>query len=127
MLGKEAEHWNEVARKWGLRSYSNELLAEHKRKTYLDLMAKWADVAEGQRILKTDLFAEAFGPEQFIFYVARANGNIVGIDVSDQIVDRAKEQAIRHAVDATKYFCCGVKGRSENLYRKRSHPITKER
>lgn len=107
--GKEAEHWNQVAREWPFNGYSNELLAEHKRRTYLDLIARWADVTNGQRILKTDLFAEAFGAEQFLFDIAQANSNIVGIDISTEIVNQAKRQARRHGVDGSKYLCCDVR------------------
>ncbi len=109
MLGQEAKHWNKVAKGWFLKGYSNELLAEHKRKTYIGLIARWANVAKAERILKTDLFAEAFGLEQFLFDVAQANDNIVGIDVSNEIVYQAKRQARQHGVDASKYLCCNVK------------------
>jgi SAM-dependent methyltransferase len=109
MESREVEHWNRVAKGWLLRGYSNELLAEHKRKTYLRLIAKWTNVAYGQRILKTDLFAEAFGLEQFLFDIPQARDNIVAIDVSREIVQQAKRQAMHHGVDASKYFCCDVK------------------
>ncbi len=109
MLGREAEHWDKVAKGWSLKGYSNELLAEHKRRTYLGLITKWANVADSQRILKTDLFAEAFGPEQFLFDIALTNDNIVGIDVSVEIVERAKRQARHYGVDTSQYLCCNVK------------------
>jgi ubiquinone/menaquinone biosynthesis C-methylase UbiE len=92
-----------------VKGYSNELLAEHKRKTHLGLIARWADVTNSQRILKTDLFAEAFGLEQFIFDIAQANSHIVAIDVSSEIVARAKTNAKHHGVDSGKYLCCNVK------------------
>jgi SAM-dependent methyltransferase len=109
VLGNQVEHWDKVARRWFQRSYANVLLAEHKRKTYLRLISRWVDVTNGQRILKTDLFAEAFDPEQFLFDIAQANGNIVGIDISGDIVVRAKRQAKHHGVDASKYLCCDVR------------------
>ena len=109
MLGSQRMHWNQVARRWFRISYANELLAEHKRQTYLRLISSWVDVTDNQRILKTDLFAEAFGPEQFLFYIAQANGNIVGIDIANEIVIRAKEQARHHGIDSSKYLCCDIK------------------
>lgn len=39
MSDTKAGHWNWVARGWSLRGYSNELLAEHKIKTYHGLIA----------------------------------------------------------------------------------------
>jgi len=109
MPGKEAEHWNQVAREWSLKGYSNELLAEHKRKTYLDLIARWADITSTTRVLKTDLFAEAFGQEQFLFDMAQTNSNVVAIDISKEIVALAKRQARQHNMDASGYICCDVR------------------
>ena len=108
MLDKEAEHWEQVAKSWSRKSYTNEILAEHKRNTYLKLISSWANVANSQMILKTDLFAEAFGPEQFLFYLRPAN-SIVGIDVSRNIVEQAKHQAQHHGIDSSKYLCCDIK------------------
>ena len=106
---KEAEHWNQIARGWSLKGYSNELLAEHKIKTYLGLIARWADVTNSHRILKTDLFAEAFGQEQFLFDMAQTNSSVVAIDISREIVALAKNQARQHNVDASRYICCNVR------------------
>ena len=100
MSGNRAEYWDKVAKVWYLKGYSNKLLAEHWRKTHLALVSRWADVANAGRILKTDLFAEAFGIQQFLFDIAQANGNIVGIDISSEIVIRAKQSAQRHGADS---------------------------
>jgi SAM-dependent methyltransferase len=107
--GKEAEHWGQVARGWAVKGYANELLAEQKKKTYLSLIARWTEVTDKQRILKTDLFAEAFGLEQFLFDIAPVNSNVVGIDISAEIVEQAKRQATQLGMDAGKYLCCDVK------------------
>ncbi len=109
MLIKEAEHWDKVARGWSGKSYANELLAEHKRKVYIRLVSRWADMTKSQRVLKTDLFAEAFGPEQFLFDLAPLKDNIVAIDVSREIVAGAKRQAVPHGVDTGKFLCGDVK------------------
>lgn len=109
MPGKEAEHWGEVARGWSDRGYANELLGEQKRKTYIDLIARWTRLTAGQRILKTDLFAEAFGVEQFFFDIVPAQSDVVGIDVSIEIVAAAKSQALKRGMDAGGYLCCDVK------------------
>jgi len=108
-LGSKAEHWDHVAREWTLKGYSNELLAEHKKKTYLGLIARWADVANARNILKTDLFQEASGPDQFLFDLGQVNSNVIGIDVSHEIVGRARSRANAYGVDAGKYLCCDVR------------------
>ena len=107
--GTDTKHWDQVARGWSSKGYSNKLLAEHKRKTYLKLVKRWSDVPNCQRILKTDLFAEAFGLEQFLLDIARVNDNIVGLDISREIAERANKQAGEHGVDAMKYLCCDVR------------------
>jgi ubiquinone/menaquinone biosynthesis C-methylase UbiE len=66
-------------------------------------------VAQSQNILKTDLFAEASGDEEFLFEIAQANANIVGIDISRELVARAKTNAQRRGVDGSKYLCGDVK------------------
>ena len=108
-LGSKAEHWDHVAREWTLKGYSNELLAEHKKKTYLSLITRWADVANARNILKTDLFQEASGRDQFLFDLGQVNSNVIGIDVSHEIVGRAKSRANAYGVDASKYLCCDVR------------------
>lgn len=98
-----------MAREWNLKGYANELLAEHKKKTYLGLIARWADVANARNILKTDLFQEASGPDQFLFDIGQVNHNVIGIDISREIVGRAKSRANAYGIDATKYLCCDVR------------------
>ena len=90
---KEAEHWGEVARGWSEKGYANQLLGEEKKKTYLDLITRWTKITPGQRILKTDLFAEAFGVEQFFFDIIPAKSDVVAIDVSIEIVAQARSRA----------------------------------
>jgi len=109
MPDKEAEHWGEVARGWSDKGYANELLGEQKRKTYIDLITRWTQITAGQTILKTDLFAEAFGVEQFFFDIIPAKSAIVGIDVAVKIVAAAKSQARSRGMDAGQYLCGNVK------------------
>jgi SAM-dependent methyltransferase len=105
---KEAEHWGEVARGWPERGYANQLMGEQKRKTYIDLINRWTKISAGQRILKTDLFAEAFGVEQFFFDIVPPKSDVVGIDVAFEIVARAKSQALKSGLKGS-YLCCDVK------------------
>jgi len=109
MPDREAKHLGGVARGWSDKGYANELLGEQKRKTYIDLISRWAKITPGQRILKTDLFAEAFGVEQFFFDIIPAKSDVVGIDVSIEIVAEAKSQARSRGMDAGSYLCCDVK------------------
>ena len=109
MPDKEAKHWGEVARGWSERGYANELLGEQKRKTYIDLIARWTRITAEQRILKTDLFAEAFGVEQFFLDITPAKSDVVGIDVSIEIVAQARSQAQQQGMETGSYLCGDVK------------------
>ena len=107
--GSSAGKWDRVAREWSQNSYSNKLLAEYGRKSHLALIARWVDVKSAGRILKTDLFDVAFGPSPFLFDLIRSNRNIIGIDISNEVVVKAKEQAGRRGIEAGTYICCDVR------------------
>jgi len=109
MSDKEAKHWGGVARGWSDKGYANELLGEQKRKTYIDLITRWTKITPGQKILKTDLFAEAFSVEQFLFDAIPAKSDVIGIDVALEIVAEAKSQALKRGMDAGNYLCSDVK------------------
>jgi SAM-dependent methyltransferase len=109
MSGNGAEYWDKVAREWFQDSSSYDLSAEHTRKTYLALIARWADVVNAGHILKTDLFQESFGQVRFLYDVAQLNGNVIGIDVSREVVDKAKRMAADIGMDAGKFICCDVR------------------
>ncbi len=89
---KEGPYWDSVVRHWPIRNFRNQIYAEHKRKTYLKLMARWVDAKPSQLILKTDLFAEAIDVEQFLFDTQWAHCTL-GMDVSIEVVSKAKEAA----------------------------------
>ena len=107
--GGGAKHWNQVARGRLRGGIPGDLLAEHMGRIYLGLVARWADVTNTGMILKTDLFQEAFGQAQFLFDIARVNSNVIGIDISSEVVQRAKRQARHIDVDASRYLCCDVR------------------
>lgn len=49
------------------------------------------------------------GPDQFLFDVAKANGNVVGMDISIEITSRAKRMSEQHSPGLGKYVCCDVR------------------
>ena len=58
--------------------------------------------------LKTDLFAEAFGEEEFLSALTWS-GSIVGIDISNAIVATARETCRTRAVSLQGYVTCDVR------------------
>lgn len=87
----------------------DEFLCEQKKNIHLDLISRWADIASSKRILKTDLFEEALGADHFLFDLTRINGNIIGIDVSDEIASKAKRRSKQYSADSGEYVCCDVR------------------
>jgi SAM-dependent methyltransferase len=62
-----------------------------KRQAHLSLLRRWGGVASGRRLLKTDLFEEAMGPDSFLGDLADA-GTAVGIDISGVVVVQARHR-----------------------------------
>jgi SAM-dependent methyltransferase len=106
---EEAERWERTARVWSAKGFSLELMGEHRRKTHLELVARWADVSSTQRILKTDLFEEAFGADQILFDLGRVSSNVIGMDISRKIARRAKRAGKKYGIEGDEYLCCDVR------------------
>ena len=101
--------WERVAGGWFLKHSPNEILAEHKRNTHLHLVARWAPPSAGARILKTDLFEEAFGPDQFLFDLAVSSGGAIGIDLCHHIAAQAQRRGAEYGAGSTAYLCSDVR------------------
>jgi SAM-dependent methyltransferase len=84
-------YWNRYARKVR-RAIFEERIARHKKDVHLDLIGRWAPLLEGQRILKTDSFEEAFGSDAFLDALATRARFAAGMDISAEIASRAKRR-----------------------------------
>ncbi len=80
-------------------------LGELKRRAYLDLIARWGGVPRG-RVLKTDLFEEAAGPDSFFPQVLEHSARGVGMDVSTAVVARARA---RHLARLASHVVCDAR------------------
>lgn len=107
--GSKVKHWDQVAEGWFRKSPTNYLIDEHGRNTYLALVERWGDLASSGRILKTDLFNVAFGPAPFLFDLSGGSSNVIGIDISSEVVGEAKRRARYQGIDASTYLCCDVR------------------
>ena len=64
-------YWGGIARKLEVKGhYLDAFLGGLKRQTYLSLIQRWGGVPAG-RVLKTDLFEEAMGPDTFLAELTR--------------------------------------------------------
>jgi SAM-dependent methyltransferase len=73
--------------------YLDPFLGEMKRQAHLRLLREWGSLRPGGRLLKTDLFEEAVGPDAFLGDVCGEVGEAVGMDLSAAVVQRARTRA----------------------------------
>jgi len=101
-------HWNNVAEGWTTRrGYSNTVLARHKRAVYLQLLDSWVGT-KPVLALKTDLFAEALNDEEFVSALPWGE-SIIGIDISQAIVARARERLTSGGAGPKGWVTCDVR------------------
>src|SRR5688572_20056237 len=71
--------------------YLDSFLADLKRKAYLELIERWGGVPANGRVLKTDLFEEAMGPDSFLLDLSGSR-LLLGMDVSKSAAIRARKR-----------------------------------
>lgn len=88
--------------------YLDAFFADLKRKAYLALISRWGGVPLHGRVLKTDLFEEAMGPDAFLLELGKSPGLLIGMDVSSEGVGRAKandvERRARYLLSDARYL-----------------------
>ena len=104
------QYWDRIAQAINDEQQFDELIAEQFKRVYLSLLERWIGVSQNQRVLKTDLFAEAFCPSRaFILDTVQDIGDVVGIDISMEITFRAKLKVLQQARTQLKYVNCDVR------------------
>ena len=88
----EREDWDNIARKESVKPYILESFGVYKKNEHIRLISEWIGETEGLNILKTDLFEEALGPDQFLFDMFQGN-KVFGIDISQFVVNAADIKA----------------------------------
>jgi len=83
--------WNHIAQNWPAESERNPLLGNHKRQVYRRLIERWTSGTAPARVLKTDLFAEAFNNEEFLSALPWQD-RIIGIDISTVVLQSARRR-----------------------------------
>ena len=84
--------WNDVPARMEARPYLDAFLGGLKRDSYLTLIRRWTAGLESRRVLKTDLFEEAFGEDAFLEDLAGEYGRAFGVDTSIAIAARARQR-----------------------------------
>jgi SAM-dependent methyltransferase len=95
---EEACNWNAVGEVWQ-RTRPQSLWRAHSDAVNAALLARWLPSARAERLLKTDLFDEAFSDGLYPQLAHRAHC-IVGIDISASIVraDRSRRPGLQVAM-----------------------------
>lgn len=77
--------------------YLDKLVAEQKRQVHQQLIRRWAQPLAVRRVLKTDLFEEAYGADQILFDLFPGASLTAGIDLSWATVRRASASRLNAA------------------------------
>jgi len=77
---QRASNWDDAVSEFDPRAhYLDTFLGELKRGAHLELIQRWGGVPTVGRVLKTDVFEEAMGPDA---YLPDLGGAAIGIDIS---------------------------------------------
>jgi SAM-dependent methyltransferase len=84
-------YWDDVVQRLADRPhYLDVFLGQLKRQAYLGLIQRWGGAPATGRILKTDLFEEAIGPDAFLADLCHGGAVVIGMDVSTAISSQAQ-------------------------------------
>jgi ubiquinone/menaquinone biosynthesis C-methylase UbiE len=104
-----ARYWDNISRQIEGNYYHDTLVGHFKRDVHLKLIRRWHNDLENKVILKTDLFEEAHGPDQFLFEIKTVKSVLIGIDISPVITAKAKRQAAKYGRESYRFVTCDVR------------------
>jgi SAM-dependent methyltransferase len=84
-------YWDAISDRVSENYFHDDVIGHLKRDAHLRLIARWCDSLRDKVVLKTDLFEEAHGPDQFLFELP-IDSRPLGIDISPAIVRRARQR-----------------------------------
>ncbi|MAG39304.1 hypothetical protein CMO90_04430 [Candidatus Woesearchaeota archaeon] len=99
-------YWNKATRKG---HYLDDIYGKYKGEDIKQLIEKWVPDIDKKRILKTDCFEEAYGHDQILFNIAKENGEVYGIDISNEVIEKAKERQKEFKTKKRTFICCDTK------------------
>jgi len=90
----ENKIWDEFARKSKTASVMHPALAKYKKEEFINIIKNWdIDIGIGKKILKTDLYEEAFREDEILFSLVKERSremDIYAIDICEETVRQAK-------------------------------------
>ena len=93
-------YWDGISDQISGRYYHDNAVGQLKRDIHLRLLSRWCPDLRGKTVLKTDLFEEAHGPDQFLFELEVPDGKRLAMDISPVIVRRARQEATTRGVES---------------------------
>jgi SAM-dependent methyltransferase len=92
--GPAPSYWDEISDRIVGNYYHDAVIGQLKRDAHLRLIDRWCGALRGKTVLKTDLFEEAHGTDQFLFELDVPGGLRLGMDISPVTVRRARQSAV---------------------------------
>lgn len=107
----EAKYWDRTVKELARKSVFDTLLSEQYRQAHWQLLVRWADIKGSNRILKTDLYAEAIHPHRaFLWDILKMNEQVICIDISAEVITRARGKGKYYAPKSPiQYVNCDVR------------------
>ena len=93
-------YWDGISNQIFGDYYHDDAIGHLKRDIHLRLISRWCPDLRGKTLLKTDLFEEAHGPDQFLFELEVPGGVRLAMDISPVIVRRARHEAAARGVES---------------------------
>jgi SAM-dependent methyltransferase len=87
---RRVESWERLGQRPAPSWYLDPLVAEQKRQLHLDLARQWAPAVNPARVLKTDVFEDAYGPDHLLPSLFPDARTRIGIDWAHNVVSRAQ-------------------------------------
>jgi SAM-dependent methyltransferase len=72
--------------------YLDAFLGDLKRRVHLELIERWHGLSASGRVLKTDLFEEAMGPDAYLPDLGARGARVIGMDVSPAAAHKARRR-----------------------------------
>jgi len=92
MCAGNADFWGDLGRRAQPNWYLDPLVAQWKKRDHMKFLRRWMPGSPPARILKTDLFEEAFGEDALLFDLFPV-GMVCGMDLSASTVRQAGKKA----------------------------------
>jgi ubiquinone/menaquinone biosynthesis C-methylase UbiE len=94
----EKKTWDELANMSKVSTSLHPVLAEYKKEEFINLIKNWNIAVKEKKILKTDLYEEAFREDEILFSLTKENNKeieVYAIDICEETVRQAKEEMTR--------------------------------